>query len=186
MSLPSIETKNRSAKRVAGEVFIREFVLNAAVNNFTINNIPQIYRHLKVYTSFRSAATGSPNCTFTLNNDASALYNYQEVRGNASTTSSTRTSDSTFGYYGILTSSASTANFFSRGVILFHYYRDRTQVKSWFLKSGFSIPGGGQSVNHDFVGDYNSLNSINSITFIHDLGSNNFAVGSKVTLYGVY
>jgi hypothetical protein len=169
---------------LGGGAIIASTTLGTAASNITFNSIPQIYNHLKIITSIKSASTA----TF-------GLYTYMHLRFNNDSSSSypnselgTTTSVYTYGYGAVLqnSSSTTTSNFNAAEIIIYNY--SSTTNQKWCMsRSSSNAPTTSANYNLiDLTRTFLWLNTSAITTILlTDLSSGaNFVAGSKATLYG--
>ena len=158
----------------------------------SFTNIPATYTDLQVYISARSARTGSitDGLVMQVNNDGGSnykrttLYNdYTAIYGNGDTTGYQTSLDTGLGN---ITASNALANSYGKVWAYFGNYANTSQFKEVSFQG--TSPTNSDIANQGYfyfaAGQWASTNAINSIKIIVSTG-NNFAAGSKATLYGI-
>lgn len=150
----------------------------------TFSSIPQTYKHIEVRYSARGLNTVT-GMALRVNGSSSAIYSQHELRSNGSATSS--------GFYGSsqtkidfsITTSSSDSGAFSSGVVSFADYASSLKYKTMRALSGYTFSAPGQGQVALFSGLFMSTSSIDSLSFLYNLGTSNFESGSKWSLYGI-
>ncbi len=158
--------------------------LTASASTVTFSNIPSGYTDLKVVISSR--ATGSRDTDAMLirfNSDSTAgNYSIKWLRGNGSAVTTGDGVGYAGGYVGEFNGGTSTANTFTSQEAHIPNYTNGNQ-------KSFSVDIT-QEANqtlayaHILAGLWSGTAAITTITFV-DHNSNNFAIGSTATLYGI-
>lgn len=158
--------------------------LTASASTVTFSNIPSGYTDLKVVISTR--ATGSRDTDAMLvrfNSDSTAgNYSIRWLRGNGSSATSGDGAGYAGGYVGEFNGGTSTANTFTSQEIYIPNYVSSNQ-------KSFSVDISEEAnqtlaYSHLVAGLWTGTAAITSITLV-DHNSNNFAIGSTATLYGI-
>jgi hypothetical protein len=149
----------------------------------TFSSIPATYRDLVLVVRGRGTdAALNVNINVRFNNDSSAIYDRQFIRGAGATASAGES---------LATTSAQT-NFIAGGgpanaadaveYTIFNY-QDTTFQKTWQANGGWKTGTASTNINHLTIsGWYRSTSAINRVDAI--LSAGNFASGSVVSLYG--
>lgn len=155
---------------------IATVILTATTTNIDFTSIPQNYTDLVLISSFKGtdANTGYNNWNLRINGDSSALYSYTYLRGDGTTSASSRSSGNTkidfFAPRGNETA-------FNINIVHFQNYSNTSINKSILLRTNIPISSG---FTETAIGLYRNTNAITSI------GINGAtAIGSTFTIYGI-
>lgn len=165
----------------AGAYELIETLNAGSQSSVTFSSIPQTYRHLEIRYAARGGGATS-GVQMRINGLSTGIYTEHELRGTGSTVSS--------GFYGTsqtkidlsITNSSSTAGSFGAGIISLADYTLTAKNKTIRMVNG---------VNDSFTeialrsGLVLSTSAVTSVTFLYNLGSSNFASGSRFSLYGI-
>jgi hypothetical protein len=151
-------------------------VLASATNTVTFGSIPGTYTDLKAVIN-SACDTGTANMLVRYNGDStSTLYSSTWMTGDGSSATSGRNGTQNqiiLNYYGYMDTNYNT------NVLVDIFQYANTNV----FKTNTSRANNASNGNSANVGLWRNTNAITSVTFI--TGSNNFAVGSTFTLYGI-
>ena len=151
-------------------------VLASTTNTVTFGSIPGTYTDLRVAIN-GACDTGTANMLVRYNGDStSTLYSATWITGDGSTATSGRNGTQNqiiLNYYGYMDTNYNT------NVLVDIFQYANTNV----FKTNTSRANNASNGNSANVGLWRNTNAITSVTFI--TGSNNFAVGSTFTLYGI-
>lgn len=156
-----------------------------AVTSFTFSSIPATYRHLKIIGSSR----GSVAATFTMlsmriNGDTTAIYDNQQLAGNAATAAAGENISVTSASVGESAGASATAGACSTYEITIPNYRGTSFWKSWHVSHSLSSGTGTTTIHtKQWAGRIRATAAVSSITLL--LTSGNFATGSTFSLYGM-
>lgn len=147
-------------------------------------NIPQTFNHLKIVLNSRDNTTASNavNLSCRINNDSGGTqysYSYSYESGTTQTIGDMSSSSSAF--FGHIPGTTASAGMAGSAEILIADYRSTTFSKRWqslFSVTASSSAGGG--INGRTQGFWNNSAAITRIAFL-----NTFAVGTRMTLYGL-
>jgi hypothetical protein len=158
--------------------------LTASASTVTFSNIPSGYTDLKVVISSRATGSrGEDAMLIRFNSDSTAgNYSIKWLRGNGSSVTTGDGVGFAGGYIGEFNGGTSTANTFTSQEIHIPNYTNGNQ-------KSFSVDIT-QEANqtlayaHLLAGLWSGTAAITTITFV-DHNSNNFAIGTTATLYGI-
>lgn len=169
----------------AGYTKIAENILVGTSANINFSSIPQIYRSLEIWMVSRSdTAATSTNGQIRFNGDISAIYDSQQLTGNATTAAAFETVGGTLGFIGEVTAASSTANAASVSVIRIPFYRGTTFWKDWISNHALTVSTGSAGVHSkQWTGRWRNTAAITSIDIFP--GAGNFIAGSSFVLYGI-
>lgn len=163
-------------------VALDKITANGSVSQVTFTSIPTTYTHLMVVVN-GNASYGSPDRTtlaLRVGNgslDTSSIYSHTGVYGNGSTSSSSRGSNLSYIFTGVISEKNGTT------LINLQYYSNTTTFKT-ILTRGNSL---GSTASQDVgvnSGLWRSTSAINTIQ-IYVADGTNFASGSTFSLYGI-
>lgn len=157
---------------------------NNLTTTFQFTNIPQTYQDLMMIISARNITTAVTVSQVIpqFNNDGTTNYSYSVLRGNGSSPSSGRVSNTNFTYGGSTSSGNATSNVF--GSIVFHVldYASSSKFKTLLERSAADINGSGEV---DLaVSTWRSTAAITTISMGQSYGTA-YEAGSVATLYGI-
>ena len=151
-------------------VFLGETVLVGAGNSIDLQNISTGYRQLKVFVQTIYSAGGANTVTFILNNDSAANYSYTNVYGTAAAASS----QTQAAVSSVVISAIDASKNGNAEITIF-------QLPSSINRSFISI-GGFKTQCNFLMGEWANTTEISRIT-VATAGT--FAIGSKITVYGI-
>lgn len=166
-------------------VMLADSTLGASAASIDFTSINQTFTHLMLVCYLRSdtvATTQNANVRF--NADTGSNYDYQSLNGSAATAAAAETFAGSTIFAGTIPAASATANVFGGIVIEIPYYSQSTNNKALIatsaLKSGTTTGTLGIRTNAGF---WRSSAAITQVTILPSL--NNFAAGSRITLYGM-
>jgi hypothetical protein len=154
---------------------IASTTLGSAASSYTFSSIPSTYTDLILIYNTQNNTSPS-NVGFQFNADTASNYSSTFVKGNGSTASSGRNSNSTLGFLGV---AYSTSGVFDPGIVSIQNYANATTYKSWIVRYG----NAGSEGTAARVGLWRSTAAITSIKVLPD--ANSFSTGSTFSLYGI-
>jgi hypothetical protein len=174
-----------SSTSAATYVPIETHTLSSTASSVTFGSggtIPQTYTDLVLVVNALGVGTNvDENCSIQVGNstlDTGNYYSMTRIRGNGSAASSDKDSGASSAIAGIIQIKTSDDGTRDTFIVQFQNYSNTTTYKSWLTRS-----------NSDYyavqatVGLWRKTSAINIIKF--QINSNNFAVGSTFTLYGI-
>ena len=161
--------------------------LTEAAASITFSNIPQTYKHLKLFGRMRTDREDSSDSVHMIFNSSSvAAYYLQSISAYGTTLDSSGSgADVKFSLYRAPSSTAP-ANSFSANELTIYDYADTTYFKRVISQAGrhHSDSGSSSTVIAFRWGIWSNTAAITAITFSPSTGPN-FAIGSSYTLYGI-
>ncbi len=154
----------------------------AAVSDFDMQNIPQVFKHLRIEVSIRSTSPATNDTqALTFNGDNGANYSYQSIQGQDTSPSALEAQSASAGSWGTGSAATSPSDRFGSAVIEIPFYSSTTNIKSWIATS---YAGLSTSTARTFVygGDWNSTAAISRVTMV---AANSMVAGSRITLWGI-
>jgi hypothetical protein len=153
--------------------------LTTATNTISFTSIPGTYTDLVLVCSIKADA-GTPNARLLINNTTTPLASFTQLQGNGTAVASNRAAGNagTGGYlYGTYYNPLVTGSF---KTIIFNVmnYANTTTYKTVLIRTS-----GASDAVEAMVGLWQSTNAITQLNM--STGSNNFAPGSTLTLYGI-
>jgi len=153
--------------------------VTSAVSSVTFTSIPSTYTDLVLVVNALGVGTNvDENCSIQLNGDTGSNYSTTRIRGNGSAASSDRDTSATSAIAGIITVKSTDDNTRCNFTVNFQNYANTTTYKTWLSRSNSAAYNVQAMANL-----WRSTSAINSIKF--QINSNNFAVGSTFSLYGI-
>jgi len=152
--------------------------LGSAAASITFSSIPATYTDLKVILTPISTGVSDYNLFYQFNNDTSTNYSRTRLSGNGTTAVSGTGTSLT---YGLITYSKGfnpIPSLFSLDIFSYAGSTYKTQLSS----SSVDMNGSGEVSRMVLL--WRSTSAITSILFYTD-ASNNFAIGTTATLYGI-
>lgn len=164
---------------------IFDTVLGASQATIDIQNIPQIYAHLRLVLMGRADnAVASQSSYIRFNGDAGANYADQVVRGIAGAASALEDNSTSNPFGGYVTGASATAGHVGVSAIDIPAYAQTTLFKNWVgVNHMSSALTTGQHIASTLSGVWANTAAINRITLLPAAG--NWAAGTRATLYGV-
>lgn len=156
---------------------------SAATIDFT--SIPATFAHLRlaIYGRGDTVAVGT-NILARLNNDSTAVYQYQLLLASAAVASAVEGLAQTSIVLGNMPAASAGANFFGACVIDLLHYAGATNQKVLEYLTGFRSGGAtGNGTTYKGSGWWANGAAINRLTLIPAAG--NFVAGTRATLYGI-
>jgi hypothetical protein len=145
----------------------------------TFSSIPSTYTHLQVRVMSRSARTGSSADELFMTINSTSLTRNHYLLGVGS---SVLSGSATAGWVGISTAASATAGMFGTSVIDILDYADTNKNKTTRSLTGLDTNGYGEIyLLSNFI---NSTSAISTLAFTCS-GSNSFASGTVIELYGI-
>jgi hypothetical protein len=183
--MPIIPISGSAAPRGA-LVPIAQITATTPGTAFTFNNIPAIYRDLRVVLSVR---TNGNDALFGMNaylqsypnNSATVTSGTTWLIGNGTTVSSTRFSSQILNYLGYVNTGQTAPNVFTSATVDILNYASTTSFKQFITRTSNDANGSGTS--NLTVSSWASTAAINALIFYSY--PDNFVVGSTATLYGI-
>jgi hypothetical protein len=158
---------------------ISAVTLSANTTTVTFSGIPQTYTDLVLVAQAKSDITGSSynNYRIQFNGDTTSLYSDTFLTGSGTSATSTRDSNQTVIYAGILPQTSASAE-----VSIFHFmnYSNTTTNKTVLCRGNMGGTSGGVNAT---VGLWRSTAAITRIDVL--IPTQNFLTGSTFTLYGI-
>lgn len=156
-----------------------------AVASFDITSIVATYAHLRIEYYLRGdTAAASTNVLLRCNNDASAIYQWQNVYGSGATAGAQEGLAVTSINCGNCPANTAGANMFGTGVVDIPHYAGATNMKGVETVTGYRTGGAtGNGTTLHATGWWASGAAINRITILP--GAGNFVAGSRVTVYAL-
>jgi hypothetical protein len=171
----------------SGLVPIADILLASPQVNIDIQNIPQNYASLLLYTVLRddSAGAGLTAASVRFNGDAGANYDVQYLEGQGSTAGAGESYANTSLGLPLEATNGNPAGLFCEGEFSIPSYAGVVANKSMLgvTTSKIGVSSGNERTR-TAGGHWRSSAAINRITITPGLGSN-FVAGSRVTLYGM-
>jgi len=153
--------------------------VTSAVSSVTFTSIPSTYTDLVLVCNVIGVgANTDENCSIQVNGDTASNYSMTRLRGNGTAASSDRDTSATSAIAGIITVKTADDGTRSNVVVNFQNYSNATTYKTWLSRSNSAAYNVQAMANL-----WRSTSAINSIKF--QINSNNFAVGSTFSLYGI-
>jgi hypothetical protein len=170
-------------KKTAGSIF--DSTLGASAASVDVTGISATYAHLMVSIYARSdVAAGVSNVLMRFNGDSAANYDYQDLRGNAATSSASEAFAGTSLIAGLSPANTAGANLFSSIEVFVPNYAGSTNNKQFV---SISASKSGTTTGNLFVdifgGGWRSNAAINQVTLLP--ASGNFVAGTRVTIHAL-
>jgi hypothetical protein len=159
--------------------------LSSNATSVTFSNIPQNYEHLQIRAIARTdrAADTQDAINMRFNSDSGSNYSWHYISGNGSSVSSGAGSSASYIFNSVIgTAASSTAGMFGVSIIDILDYSNVNKYKTSRVFTGNDANGNG--LCQIYSGSWRDLSSINTITFIPNVGSN-IVQYSKFALYGI-
>lgn len=162
-----------------GLVLIEEFVATGGETSFSLLDIPNIYKGLRIFTFARGQASANDvGLDLVFNDDAGTNYSYrQSFAPSGAVVSTNSTSARTVQFAG----ANAPVNRFDTGVLDIPFYASTEGSKSGVF-NGQNTEGSSQYRNIYGSFNWQSLDAINKITFQSANGG--FEAGSRIAVYG--
>lgn len=163
----------------AGLVLIEEFVATGGETSFSLLDIPNTYKGLRIFTFARGDASANDvGLDLVFNDDVGTNYSYrQSFAPSGAVVSTNATSARTIQFAG----SFAPVNRFDTGVLDIPFYASEEGSKSGVF-NGQNTEGSSQYRNIYGSFNWNSTDAINKITFQSANGG--FVAGSRIAVYG--
>jgi hypothetical protein len=157
------------------------------VASYTISNIPQYARHIRVIAQARGdAASNFRNLYARINADAGANYNYQYTYSNAAVVTAAEVTGATEWRIGTIAAATATAKYSGAIDMVIPWYgvQNTDVFKLLFMSSNYVHNSAAAAGRYLMLwqGDYMGNAPMTSITFLPSSG--NFVEGSVFTMYG--
>ncbi len=166
-------------------VVLANSTLVGAAASISFTGINQTFAHLLVVAYLRGdTAAATVNTLMRFNGDSGANYDYQTVRGAASTTSAVEVFATTGILVGQVPANTAAANLFSAHQITIPHYAQASNNKASSSQHVMKIGTASGNLNVEGqAGFWRSNSAITQVSLTPAAG--NFVAGSRVTLYGV-
>ena len=167
---------------------IQDLIVNPAGPSISFSSIPQTFRTLQLVCQFRTAqAAVNDGVWFRINGDSGSNYDSYNFRTAGTTPTLTGVEDLATSYckMSLVAAGASApANVFGIVILTIPFYANTTGNKQieGLCVNKWGTATGNLQVSH-FNGNWRSNSAINSLVFTAAAAAN-FAVGSRITLYG--
>jgi len=163
---------------------IDEAILTGSAANITFGSLNQDYRALKVVIMARAdTAATFTTLRFQLNSDASAIYDSQQVTGNAAAVAATETINATSGTVGDAAAASAPAGAAGGFELVFPFYTNTTFWKHFTSSNVLSTAAGTGGLHSKlWTGRWRNTAAITQIRF---LITSNFVAGSSFVIYGL-
>jgi hypothetical protein len=152
--------------------------LDSAASSIEFTEIPQFYSDIVILTSLRSAQDDIATEIFIAFNGSTSSFSARQLFGSGSTVGSSTPARQV----GLLPALQSTSNTFNNGTIYIPNYSGATN-KSYSVDS-VTENNATTAYQNIVTGLWSSTSPISSFT-LTNTGSNNFAAGSSISLYGI-
>ena len=159
--------------------------LVANVATVTLTNIAQTYSSIRLIAHLKgTSANAVETLSVTVNGDTSAIYDIQELKGTASTASSTESFAQAAFNNNSISCGGGLAGVFTSVDVLFSDYRNTAFNRDslWRVARKDSTSTGGL-IYKESAGYYRSVNAITSLEF--SLSGGNFTNGCVFSVYGI-
>ena len=164
---------------VSAYEMISTTTVGTAVATVTFSSIPATYTDLVLVCSARTTrAATSDNLAVRFNSDSTAIYSATNLFGDTGAGSARSTGDS-FCYWSYIPSASQASGTFGVATMNIMNYANTTTFKTAVSKSGNTTAQLETTANL-----YRSTSAISTLTML-SATSNNIAVGSTFTLYGI-
>jgi hypothetical protein len=158
----------------------------ASAGTFDISSISGAYNDLILVAIVRGTAAGNDSLKLNFNGDSSGTppYNWQRLRGNASTADAFESVGTNNLSVAQIPGAASRANSFAMVEVLIPGYASTTWFKI-FTSYGMwsSVAGSGITSAFEYAGSYDSTAAITRVT-LQGSGTANLVTGSQLRIYG--
>lgn len=163
----------------ASDFLIQEQILASAVSSVTFTSIPSTYKHLQIRSVSRSAnaSTSTFGIEMAFNGDTSANYSYHELKADGSSVSSYGEGSRSKVFFGATVGNSATVGNYASSICDILDYSDTSKYKTTR-----SLAGSSSGYLVVYSGNWRSTAAITSLTL--NFSSNNFAIGSRFSLYG--
>jgi hypothetical protein len=169
---------------MATYTLISSNVLSSSAASVTFSSIPTTYTDLVVRASARNTDTNYSWFNIQYNGDATGNYSVTQLRGDASTATSARTSNTSSQVYNFISTVSNTASTFGSSEIYIPNYLSTTTKPS----SSFSVQESDSASTNVNIGAIANLwrgtTAISSITLTSASGES-FVATSSFYLYGI-
>lgn len=155
--------------------------------SITFTGIPQTYKHLQVRYTTRSTWAGNTTIANLMRAgngsiDSGNNYAFHRLVGNGTAANSYGSATQNVMYAGYSWAADGLANSFGSGVIDILDYTNTSKYKTFRTIGG--VEGNGSGFVNFHSGLWQSTSAINQLYFFTE-GSQDYAVGSKIALYGI-
>lgn len=179
-------------KTPAGDfVQLHQYVAASDVSSVTFSNIDQTYKHLEIWTNFRSTRTALNASAYVQFNGGPAYsgwFSQYETNGSPTIYIATGTASNYQVYMYETAGASAAAGIFGAGRTIISDYTNASKKKTVITRGGNNqnlAAGTNAGANHDFYHyGFTTASAITSMTFTTD-GGFNIAAGSVITVYGV-
>jgi hypothetical protein len=160
---------------------ISSTILTSTASSVTFSSIPSTYKHLQLRCTVRGINGATfPELRIQLNGDTASNYSYHDLRGTGSAVASSSSSSVAYMRMGSASKTATTSSFYAMVCDILDY---GNTSKNKTLRA----LGGHTSDGYDDIrlasGSWGSTSAVSSINLFP--AANDFAVGSRFSLYGV-
>lgn len=162
---------------VSTEVALATTTLGSATNTITFSTIPATYTDLRLIFIGKQDVSGS-DLLLRYNGDTGSNYSMTWIEGNGSTASSSRTTSATRIQVGAAFGLQSGNSCFC-SIDIFSYAGSTYKT----CLASYNLDNNGTGATSRNVGLWRNTNAITSVTFT--VLSDNFAIGTTATLYGI-
>lgn len=168
-----------------GWVAIFDSTLGASAASIDITGIASTFAHLKLIIQARGdTAASNVDIRMRMNNDSSALYASQYVRGVAAAASAQESVSATSTIVGTIAAASATAGHSGVSEIVIPNYAGTTFFKNWTGYSGWTQAiTTSNMADQSISGVWASTAAINRLTLLP--GAGNFIAGTRCTVYGL-
>ena len=166
---------------------IADVLLDTPTATFDFQNIPQIFRHLKLVLQTRDSIVAATNTlSFNLNGDATGSYDWNYFDFVGAAVSGSQGQGQTTGVLGGQPGANAGAGAFGQIEVMFANYRSAVAHKTWVAVGGF-VWGtlAGELGLRIAQGRYRKTDPITRIATVNGGGASNLVAGSRATLYGL-
>jgi hypothetical protein len=164
---------------------LADVTLSSTAATIDFVSIPATSAHLMIVAYLRgdkAAATDIAGLRF--NNDSTAIYDYQQLKGSAAATAVAEAFAQTSSALGVIPANSAGANLFGAAIAFVPHYANALNNKDSFAL--YSSKSGVATGNMDtglLAGNWRSNAAINRITIFPATG--NFVSGCRLTVYGM-
>jgi hypothetical protein len=161
-------------------------VPSGGLSSITFAGIPNTYNHLQIRYLSRStrSASSTDSMSIRFNSDTGSNYTRHYLYGDGSSASAGASASQTLSNIGTQSASSASANIFGVGIVDILDYTSTAKNKTIRCLSGVDFNGAGE-VQLSSGLYFATPVAVNSITFLAQSGTANFAQHSQFSLYGV-
>lgn len=163
-------------------------VTGSSVSTLDFTNIPQTFKHLhiKAYTRMQASQNVPYDLTITVNGANPTQFAFHRLSGNGATASSANyTNDTLFRVPLVVPNAFHTSNVFGSALIDILDYSATTKGKTLRALGGQDVNGGTEPAAGWINLTSSMWNSTSAITSLTFASFGNFAIGTRVDLYGL-